>query len=83
VQALYYITQASAAARGTVVPFRVRIDGKEPGAAHGLDTDASGNGTATEQRIYQLIRQPGPVGDRVFEIEFLNPGVEAFSFTFG
>jgi thiol-disulfide isomerase/thioredoxin len=70
-------------ARSPAVPFRVRIDGKEPGAAHGLDTDASGNGTATEQRLYQLIRQPGPVGDRMFEIEFLGPGVEAFSFTFG
>jgi thiol-disulfide isomerase/thioredoxin len=70
-------------AMGTAVPFRVRIDGKEPGAAHGLDVDASGNGVATEQRLYQLIRQPGPIGDRLFEIEFLNPGIEAFSFTFG
>jgi thiol-disulfide isomerase/thioredoxin len=70
-------------AEGAEVRFRVLIDGKPPGAAHGLDVDAEGNGTATEQRLYQLIRQPQPIGDRLFEIEFLDPGVETFAFTFG
>ncbi len=71
------------AARGTSVKFRVKIDGQPPGAAHGVDVDEQGNGTVTEQRMYQLIRQPGSIGDRQFEIEFFGPGVEAFSFTFG
>jgi thiol-disulfide isomerase/thioredoxin len=70
-------------ARGTPVRFRVLIDGKPPGAAHGVDVDADGNGTALHQRLYQLIRQPGPIADREFEIQFLDPGVEAFAFTFG
>jgi thiol-disulfide isomerase/thioredoxin len=69
--------------RGTPVRFRVRLDGQAPGAAHGTDIDDRGNGTATAQRLYQLIRQPSPVTDRLFEIEFLEPGVEAFAFTFG
>jgi thiol-disulfide isomerase/thioredoxin len=68
---------------GAPVRFRVLIDGKPPGASHGIDVDAAGNGTAPEQRLYQLIRQPGPLADRQFEIEFLDPGVEAFAFTFG
>jgi len=71
------------AARGTSVRFRVLIDGRPPGAAHGIDVDDQGNGTVTEQRLYQLIRQPTPIADRQFEIEFLDPGVEAFAFTFG
>ena len=71
------------AARGTSVRFRVLIDGKPPGAAHGIDVDEQGYGTVTEQRLYQLIRQPKPIADRQFEIEFLGPGVEAFAFTFG
>jgi thiol-disulfide isomerase/thioredoxin len=71
------------AARGTSVRFRVLIDGRPPGAAHGVDVDDQGNGTVTEQRLYQLIRQPKPIADRQFEIEFLDPGVEAFAFTFG
>jgi thiol-disulfide isomerase/thioredoxin len=71
------------AARGTSVRFRVLIDGQPPGAAHGIDIDERGNGTATEQRLYQLIRQPKPIADRQFEIEFLDAGVEAFAFTFG
>jgi hypothetical protein len=71
------------AARGTSVRFRVLIDGQPPGAAHGIDVDAKGNGTVTEQRLYQLIRQPKPIADRQFEIEFLDSGVEAFAFTFG
>ena len=62
---------------------RVLIDGQPPGAARGDDVDEQGNGTVTEQRLYQLIRQPGPISDRQFEIEFLGPGAEAFSFTFG
>ncbi len=71
------------AARGTSVRFRVLIDGRPPGAAHGIDVDDQGKGTVTEQRLYQLIRQPTPIADRQFEIEFLDPGVEAFAFTFG
>jgi len=71
------------AASGTSVRFRVLIDGKPPGNAHGFDVDDQGNGTATEQRLYQLIRQTQPIADRQFEIQFLDPGVEAFAFTFG
>jgi thiol-disulfide isomerase/thioredoxin len=71
------------AARGTAVRFRVLIDGKPPGAAHGIDIDEQGNGTVTDQRLYQLIRQPKRIVDRQFEIEFLDPGVEAYAFTFG
>jgi len=71
------------AARGTSVRFRVLIDGKPPGAAHGSDVDDQGGGTVSEQRTYQLIRQPKPIADRQFEIEFLDAGVEAFDFTFG
>jgi thiol-disulfide isomerase/thioredoxin len=71
------------AARGTSVRFRVLIDGQPPRAAHGIDIDDQGNGTVTEQRLYQLIRQPKPIADRQFEIEFLDSGVEAFAFTFG
>jgi hypothetical protein len=51
--------------------------------AHGVDVDAQGNGTVAEQRMYQVIRQPKPIADRQFEIEFLDAGVEAFVFTFG
>jgi thiol-disulfide isomerase/thioredoxin len=71
------------AAPGTSVRFRVLIDGQPPGAAHGIDVDDNGNGTVTEQRLYQLIRQAKPIADRQFEIEFLDSGVEAFAFTFG
>ena len=70
-------------APGTSVPFRVLIDGRPPGAAHGTDVDELGNGTVSEQRLYQLIRQQTPIADRLFEIEFLNPGAEAYAFTFG
>lgn len=65
------------------VRFRVSIDGQRPGPAHGLDVDDSGSGTVVEQRLYQLIRQPGPIVDRTLEIEFLDAGVEVFAFTFG
>ncbi|HEX4506311.1 MAG TPA: cytochrome c biogenesis protein DipZ [Alphaproteobacteria bacterium] len=68
---------------GKPVRFKVTIDGKAPGADHGVDTDADGNGTVTGQRLYQLIRQNGTVQDRTFAIEFLDPGVQAFAFTFG
>jgi thiol-disulfide isomerase/thioredoxin len=71
------------ATSGASVRFRVLIDGQPPGAAHGSDVDEQGYGKATEQRLYQLIRQPKPIGDRQFEIEFLDAGVEAFAFTFG
>jgi hypothetical protein len=68
---------------GSSVRFRVLIDGQPPGAAHGIDVDEQGNGTLTEQRLYQLIRQTKTVANRQFEIEFLDSGVEAFAFTFG
>lgn len=70
-------------ASGKPVRFRVTIDGKAPGADAGGDTNAGGTGVVTGQRLYQLVRQKGPVRDRTFTIEFLDPGVEAFSFTFG
>ena len=68
---------------GGPVRFRVRIDGRPPGADHGMDTDADGNGTVTTQRLYQLVRQAHGSGERLFEIEFLDPGVRAYAFTFG
>jgi thiol-disulfide isomerase/thioredoxin len=71
------------AAPGTPVRFRVLLDGQPPGAAHGTDVDDQGNGTVTQPRLYQLIRQPGPVTERTFEITFLDPGVQAYAFTFG
>jgi hypothetical protein len=70
-------------ASATPVRFRVTIDGKPPGDAHGLDVDEQGYGAVTEQRLYQLIRQPGAIVERTVEVEFLNLGVEAFAFTFG
>jgi thiol-disulfide isomerase/thioredoxin len=69
--------------RGSSVRFRVSVEGRAPGAAHGTDVDGPGQGTAADQRLYQLIRQPGDIEDRTFEIEFLDPGAEAFCFTFG
>jgi hypothetical protein len=71
------------AAPGTPIRFRALIDGQPPGAAHGIDVDEQGNGLVTEQRLYQLIRQPQPIADRQIEIEFLDSGVEAYAFTFG
>jgi thiol-disulfide isomerase/thioredoxin len=70
-------------ARETPVRFRVRIDGQPPGAGHGTDVDDQGDGTVTEPRLHQLVRQPGPVSERTFEITFLDPGVQAYAFTFG
>jgi thiol-disulfide isomerase/thioredoxin len=71
------------AIRVASVRVRVLIDGQPPGAAHGADVDEHGSGTVTEQRLYQLIRQPGPITDCAIEITFLDPGVQAFAFTFG
>ncbi len=71
------------AVRGTPVRFRVLIDGRPPGVSHGIDADDRGEGTVRAQRLYQLIRQPKPIADRLFEIEFLDSGVAAFAFTFG
>ncbi len=71
------------AAAGTPARFRVLIDGQVPGGAHGTDVDAQGNGVVIEPGTYQLIRQSQPIEDRTFEIEFLDPGVEAYDFTFG
>jgi thiol-disulfide isomerase/thioredoxin len=68
---------------GSPVRFRVYLDEQPPGAAHGADVDEQGNGTLTDPRLYQLIRQPGPITDRTFEITFLDPGVQAYAFTFG
>jgi thiol-disulfide isomerase/thioredoxin len=70
-------------AQGESVPFRVLVDGEPPGAAHGLDVDDQGAGTVDEQRLYQLIRQPGSIADRTLEITFAAPGVKAYVFTFG
>src|SRR5262245_32573500 len=68
--------------RESPVRFRVTIDGQPPGGARGADIDGAGNGTAIDQRLYQLIRQPSPIVDRTFEIEFLDAGVETYAFTF-
>ena len=65
------------------VRFKVTVDGTPPGEDHGADTDSNGLGAVQGHRLYQLIRQKGPVEDRTFEIEFLDPGVQAFAFTFG
>ncbi|MBI1256403.1 MAG: redoxin domain-containing protein [Chloroflexi bacterium] len=70
-------------APGSGARFRVRIDGQAPGGAHGTDVDEVGNGIVREPRLCQLIRQPQPILDRQFEIEFLDAGVEVYSFTFG
>jgi thiol-disulfide isomerase/thioredoxin len=63
--------------------FRVLLDGEAPGPSHGVDVDADGNGTLREGRMYQLVRQPGAIRERTLEITFLEPGAEAYSFTFG
>jgi thiol-disulfide isomerase/thioredoxin len=70
-------------ARGESVPFRVLVDGEPPGDAHGLDVDGEGRGTVAQQRLYQLIREPGSITDRTVEIAFEAPGAEAYCFTFG
>ncbi len=68
---------------GSTIRFRITIDGNAPGDSHGMDTDAAGNGVVTTQRLYQLIRAQGAIVDRTFEIRFLDPGVQAYAFTFG
>ena len=68
---------------GHPIRFRVKIDGAPPGASHGFDVDAEGSGSVREPRMYQLVRQADAVRDRTFEIEFLDPGVRAYDFTFG
>jgi cytochrome c biogenesis protein CcdA/thiol-disulfide isomerase/thioredoxin len=70
-------------ADGKPVRFKVLIDGKAPGDAHGMDVAPDGSGTVTDQRLYQLVRQSGGVTDRTFSIEFLDPGASAYAFTFG
>ena len=70
-------------APGTAVRFRVLVDGQPPGAGHGTDVDDQGYGTVAEQRLHQLIRQTGPITDRTFEVTFLDPGIQAYVFTFG
>ncbi|CCM76092.1 cytochrome c biogenesis protein DipZ [Rhizobium mesoamericanum] len=70
-------------ADGKKIRFQVKVDGVEPGMDHGSDIDAKGNGTVSQTRLYQLVRQSGDVRERTFEIRFLDPGVEAFVFTFG
>jgi thiol-disulfide isomerase/thioredoxin len=69
--------------KGSSVPFRVLVDGDTPGDAHGFDVDREGRGTLSEQRLYQLIREPGEIVDRTFEITFDAAGAEAYCFTFG
>ena len=69
--------------RDTPVRLRVRLDGRPPGAAHGLDVDEQGEGTVAEPRLHQLIRQHPPVAERTVEITFLDPGLHAYAFTFG
>jgi cytochrome c biogenesis protein CcdA/thiol-disulfide isomerase/thioredoxin len=68
---------------GKPVRFRVLLDGTAPGDDHGVDVDAQGSGVVKDYRLYQLIRQKGKVEDRTFQIEFLDPGVQVFAFTFG
>jgi hypothetical protein len=78
-RALHLVLGPSAA--GGSVRFRIPIDGKEPGAAHGVDPE--GRGEVTAQRLYQLVRDSGPIVDHTFEIRFLDSGVQAYAFTFG
>jgi thiol-disulfide isomerase/thioredoxin len=68
---------------GGPIRFQVHLDGQPPGVAHGSDVDDQGNGALTDPRLYQLLRQPGPISDHTFEITFLDPGVQAHAFTFG
>jgi hypothetical protein len=65
------------------IPFRLLLDGEAPGSSQGIDVDEEGNGLLREGRLYQLVRQHDGVGERTLEIEFLEPGAEAYAFTFG
>ena len=69
--------------KGLPVPFRITLDGAAPGDGRGFDVDEQGKGTLTQQRLHQLVRQQGSIADRTFEITFLDPGAEAYCFTFG
>lgn len=71
------------AADGKPVRFRVTVDGAAPGASHGADVAADGSGAISAPRLYQLVRQSGNIGNRTFEIEFLDAGAQVYSFTFG
>jgi thiol-disulfide isomerase/thioredoxin len=71
------------AKNGKPARFKITLNGAAPGDDHGSDSAADGTGEVRQPRMYQLIRQKGPIRDMTFEIEFLDPGVEAFSFTFG
>jgi thiol-disulfide isomerase/thioredoxin len=71
------------AAAHTPIPFRVLLDGEVPGPAHGVDVDEGGNGVLGEGRLYQLVREPDTVRERTLQISFLEPGAEAYVFTFG
>ena len=68
---------------GAPIPFRVLLDGQPPGASHGVDVDEDGNGVLRAGRMYQLVREHGAVRERTLEITFLEPGAEAYAFTFG
>ena len=68
---------------GKPIRFQVTINGAPPGDSHGTDVDPRGQGVVTGKRLYQLVRQEGEVSDRTFEIRFLDPGIQAYSFTFG
>jgi hypothetical protein len=72
-----------ASKKGSSIKFRVRVDGVPPRTAHGLDVDNEGNGIVSDPRMYQLIRQSGPISDRTLDIEFLDRSVDVFDFTFG
>ena len=68
---------------GAPIPFRVLLDGEAPGASHGVDVDEDGNGVLRDGRMYQLVREHDAVRERTLEITFLEPGAEAYAFTFG
>ena len=80
---VHLVMGAGSGAAAAETPFRVLLDGQQPGVAHGADIDAHGDGTVIEPRLYQLIRQRGPVTDRTIEITFSGPGAAAYAFTFG
>jgi hypothetical protein len=68
---------------GQPIPFRVLVDGEAPGRSGGVDVDADGNGLLRDGRLYQLVREHDAVRERTLEITFLEPGAEAYAFTFG
>jgi Thioredoxin like C-terminal domain len=78
-----HLVMAPPAAPGTSVRYRILLDGQPPGPAHGGDVSGQGDGTLTEPRLHQLIRQPGSVFERTVEITFLDPGAQVYAFTFG